>query len=397
MKLNPGLARTSEEITPAPPRVNAGITIAFLMFLLLGAASATLGAALPALRVRYGLAPGGGSSAVSAYNLGALAAIVGCGAGSRILHPRPTIVGLLAMFAFGCVGASSAPQWPLFVSCVAFAGCGYGGLVLYLNTAFAQGFRKRSVLMLNLLNANFGVGAVLGPVIVGTIADTEVRLVLLVIGTTALFCWPVRHCETLLSSPSYDISQKEEQNHSTVGTLSCVAPFALVGFLYAGLETSIGAWESTHLVWIGWPLTTAAQLTALYWAGLSLGRFIIPTIIGKTAPGKLVVVAFAAATISLAAAALPTIAPFAYAAAGFVLGPVLPTTLAWMATTMPTAQSANAIVLIACMAANAAHPAIMGVVVTANVPILIPLFLTGSAVACLTAAFFAAVRHTAVR
>jgi FHS family glucose/mannose:H+ symporter-like MFS transporter len=386
VKQNPGQARTAGTTTPIRRGSKAKVAVAFLTFMLLGATSATLGAVLPALRVQYGLALGGGSGAVSAYNLGALAAIVVCGAGERVLRPRPTIVALLTMFALGCGGAGSAPQWPLFVGCLALAGCGFGGLVLYLNTAFAKGFGERSVLMLNLLNASFGVGAFLGPVIVGMIAGTNVRLMLLAVGVIAVFCWPVQYCGMLLPSPKID---KERRNPFTVDALSCVAPFALVGFLYAGLETSIGAWESTHLVWIGWPIAAAAELTALYWAGLSLGRFVIPAVVGMTAPWKIVVVALVAATTLLVAAVLPNIAPFAYAAAGFALGPVLPTTLAWMATTVPAAQSANAIVLTACMAANAAYPAVVGTFATANTPTLIPLFLTGAAAACLLAAFLA--------
>jgi fucose permease len=353
---------------------------AFLLFFLLGATTATLGATLPALRELYGLGTAGGSGLVTAYNVGALTAIVGFGFAERFVRARIAISVLWLLFVAGCAAAAFAPQWPVFVACLVVAGFGYGGLVLYLNTAFATGFGRRNVLMVNLLNAVFGAGAITGPLVAGAV--TDVRVVLLGIAVLAVPCLLARTC----GNP---VQPTGEGAPSGPREWKAVLPFALIGFLYSGLETAIGTWESTHLVWTGWSVALAAQLTALFWLGMTLGRSVIPLLTTKVAPIRIVLVGLVVASAALFAATVPAVAPAGYAVAGVAMAPVLPTMLAWMATIVPSAQSANAVVLTACMAANAVHPVVIAAAATRDKPVLIPLVLTGFALACLVAAFAA--------
>jgi len=364
---------------------------AFLLFFLLGATTATIGAALPALRELYGLGATGGSGLVTAYNIGALAAIVLCGMLERVVRTRVAITVLWVLFAAGCAAAAFAPQWPAFVACLVVAGFGYGGLVLYLNTAFATGFGRRSVLMLNLLNAVFGAGAITGPLVAGTVAGADVRLVLLGIAVFAVPGWLARGC-----GGSAAPKTGGERKPFTASAVRVVLPFALIGFLYSGLETAIGTWESTHLVWTGWSVALAAQLTALFWLGMTLGRSVIPLLTSKVAPMRVVLVGLVVAAAALCSATVPDVAPIGYAIAGIAMAPVLPTMLAWMATIVPSPQSANAIVLTACMAANAVHPAVIAEAADREKPVLIPMVLTGFALACLLAAFAATRQRRAV-
>jgi MFS transporter, FHS family, glucose/mannose:H+ symporter len=348
-----------------------------------------MGAALPPLRAHFQLSATSGGSLVSAYNIGALVATVVCGSSERKTRPRTAITGLLALYALGCLGAGVAPSWTFFVLCAIIIGFGYGGLVLYLNTAFAQGFGARNVLMLNLLNAVFGFGAILGPLLVGLLARVDVRLVLFGAAVLAVPCWLARGCGQLISPATTQPAADEQpagRGPFSAAAVRLVLPFTLVGFLYAGLETATGGWESTHLTWTGWSMAAAAQLTSLYWAGLTVGRVFISILAARVAPATIIRAGLAVAAVALVLAVVPHVGAVAYCLAGLALAPVLPTLLAWMATVVPSAQSANAVVLTACMAANAGYPSLVGVVADQHSPARIPLLLAGFALAGLLAA-----------
>ncbi|WP_051386375.1 MFS transporter [Actinokineospora inagensis] len=361
---------------PTRVRVVAG----FLVFVAVGMVSASLGAGLPFLRARYGLGPAGGGSVISAYNLGALAAVLGNAVLGRFVPRGVAAVGPLVAFGVGCAGMVLAPGWAVVLGAAVVGGAGFGGLVVHLNTVFARGFGARGVLMVNLLNAAFGVGAVIGPLLTSAVGGLGVRLPLALGVVFAVVAVPA----TRLTAPG------EPTTHPTRSDLTAALPFAVIGFLYAGLETSVGAWESTHLTWTGTAAGDAARLTALFWTGLAVGRVVIPAALHRLRPSALVCGGLAGATAALATAMNPDLAVVGYALAGFALAPVFPTTLAWMAPHTPRAQLANSVVVMGCMLANAVQPAVVGVLADPDTPSRIPLTLTGFAALGLVAALLTA-------
>ncbi|PPK65404.1 fucose permease [Actinokineospora auranticolor] len=351
---------------------------AFGAFLAFGAVVAGLGAALPFLRDHYDLGPTGGGAVVSVFSLGALVAIAGCGIADRLLPPRATMSGLLAAFVLGLTAAGLAPSWPLLLVAVALTGIGYGGLAVHLNAAFARG--DRGLLMINLLNATFGAGAVLGPVVVAVVARFDVRWFFLIVALLAALCYPVVRC---------DVAQETDDSATGVRTtLLAALPFALIAFLYAGVETTIGAWESTYLTWTGIPAESAAGLTALFWAGLAVGRVIIPFLARR--PAVIVLTGFAVAAAGLGLAAVPGLAVAGHAVAGLGLAPVIPTVLAWLVTRTSRARLATSAVILCSMLGGAVHPSVIGALANAEAPAGIPLSIGTYAVLGLLATVWAA-------
>ncbi|GAA2966399.1 MFS transporter [Actinokineospora diospyrosa] len=349
---------------------------AFAVFLALGASAAAWGAALPQLRQRYDLGPTGGEEVISAFNLGALVAVLGCGLAARYLPPRPTLAGLLAAFGCGLVGAAQAPNWGFLLVSALVAGVGFGGVALHLNTTYAAG--PRGVLLANLVNAMFGVGAIAAPLLVaGLSASTALMSIAAVVA---------------LSVPLVSGAVRERPPTPPVGraTVVLLAPFALIGFLYAGVETSAGAWAGTHLTWTGTAPDTAARLTALFWAGLAVGRLLVPLV--ATRPAVIVPTAFAVTTAGLLLATHPPLAVVGYAIAGLGLAPIIPTALAWLAHLTPHAHLAGSALLTCSMLGSALHPLLVGLVASPQHPTTIPLALTTYAVLGLLAALWTA-RH----
>ncbi|WP_158853475.1 MFS transporter [Saccharothrix deserti] len=359
---------------------------AFLMFAALGAVTAALGAAVPVLGEGLGGDPAV-ALLVGVYNSGALAATL---LGGAALHSTRTPAAgavLVAAAIGGLAGTAVAPTSTLLLASAAVAGFGYGGLVLALNTAFSTRYGQRGVVMVNALNAAFGVGAIAGPLAVGS-ALGPMAVFLLLAAAVAVAAGAAGLVPTTPARSKPD-PEAAPGARPVAGTRT-VATFALLGSLYAGLETSSAAWMSTHLVAQEWDPAAAARLTSLFWGGLAAGRLVIPRL-ARAAPTMLVVGCLAGATVVLALTAWPGVAPVAIAAAGFCLAPVLPTALAHLGTT-GRPQRATAVVLTACMVGNATVPLITGLLVTrAAVPV--PLVLASLA-ACCTAVAVAAHRTT---
>ncbi|WP_018682930.1 MFS transporter [Actinokineospora enzanensis] len=353
------------------------VIAAFGLFVAFGLVAGGWGAALPFLRARFDLGETGGGSVISAYNLGALVAILGCGLAERVLPPRLTVAALVSVYAGGLVCAGLAPSWPVVLIGAVVAGAGYGGLGLHLNTSFARG--PRGVLMVNLLNAAYGVGAILGPMLVAVTAPVDVRWTLLSIAALIALCLPVMGSATSL--PEHD-------GGGTVSALQLALPFAVVTFLYAGLETSAGAWISTHLTWIGTDPDAAARWASLFWAGLAVGRIVLPLVV--THPTRLILTGFATAVLGLLLATQPSLAVAGYIVTGLGLAPIIPTILAWVAGSTTRGGFANSIVLMSCMAGNVVYPGIMGAAVDPDSPVRIPLLLAGFAALGLIAAVWVA-------
>ncbi|HET7015663.1 MAG TPA: MFS transporter [Streptosporangiaceae bacterium] len=366
------------------------------LFVLLGAATASLGAALPAIRVLYPAAAGSGGRLVSLYMLGSLIAIVAGGFGETKLPPASAITSLVGFFAAGCLGIGLAPNWTLLQVAAVAGGAGFGGLALYVNTAFVQASDGRNLVMLNLLNAAYGAGAVAGPIATGALGHLGVRLLFPACGLLAIACLPARDCSRALArrapspprqSPALPGPPRPApaRNRPSLAALKVLLPFVVIGFLYDGLETGTGAWQSTHLVWIGYSVTAAAQIASLFWAGMLLGRLVIPALTTRLSPPAIAFGGTAAAAVALCGASLPWLAPYGYALAGLGLAPVFPAMLAMVSRTAASPQFANGVMLSACMVGGVIWPAIIGLVAVHRLPATIPFALAGISGLCLVA------------
>ncbi|GAA2230779.1 MFS transporter [Streptomyces amakusaensis] len=344
---------------------------ALALSVLLGAVTSAPGAALPLLRSEYGLAEGGGTELVVLYNLGALIAIAGCGIGSGRLPGRPLSIALLLAFAGGAAGMALAPAWWVLCVFALVAGAGFGGLILRLNTCFARPSMPRATLLLNLLHACFGAGATVGPLLVGHWG--EVSGLLLVTGVLSL---PLVRATAVGDAPNRPGTGPAPRPSAPLLTV-----FALLALVYAGVEAGIGALESTHLTGVGHSPADAARATALFWAGLTLGRLIVPWAARRLAQPRLIGLCLLAATGALAATLADTAAPVAYGLAGLALGAVFPTALAWANSLLPAPQRVNSVLLIANLVGSAALPYLIGLAAPGH-PAVIPLALASLTLLC---------------
>jgi len=336
-----------------------------MTFLSIGAVQAMYGPSFPAFLARFGVGVGQVGAVVSAHFLGSFVTIAASGMLlARFGYRRLMLSGAL-LLALGAAGVALSPLWSLTLAAALLGGLGFGLLDVATNLLFARWYGARSTGALNLLNAAFGLGAVAGPVLVGLLAPRVAPAFLL----AALLA--------VLSAVFALRAPMPEPLAVPAGVLRAargpMVGFMLLYFLYVASEVGVASWEPTYLA----PLlgdARAAFFTGLYWAALTLGRFVAAAVSDRVRPADMV---FGAVLLALGAAWTATVgvlAPLAFALVGFAFAPVFPTALAWLQEVFPqrAEQIAPLVIAVANLGPVLTAPVIGWAVAlagTANVPL----------------------------
>ncbi|MFE1782185.1 MFS transporter [Streptomyces sp. NPDC059506] len=386
---------TAADHRPAPRTDRAATAAALVLSVPLGVVTGAAGAALPLLRESYGLPPGSGVELVMLYNLGALLALLALGGARARARARTLLASLTCLFAAAIGGMAVAVRtaettgWGLLLSLATAAGFGFGGLILLLNSYAGENFGHRQLTVLNLLHACFGAGAVTGPLLMAS--GTGPVPVLAAAALVTALCLPVRRAP-LAPTPPPPAGSGDPSGPAARRPRLLLAAFAAVSLLYAGLESSVAALASTHLTGLGHPASRATGLTGLFWAGLTVGRLVVPRLTRTWSPARPALTGLLAGAAALLSTVLGDWAPAGYALAGLALSVVFPTVLAQAFTALGDGQRVAAVLLLLNLAGSAALP---GAVAAAGAggAAGIPLALAASAL--LTAAVLAAANRLA--
>jgi MFS transporter, FHS family, glucose/mannose:H+ symporter len=346
--------------------------------LVLGAAVGLLlslyGPAIPELRAAYGVGGGASALVLSAHFAGAMTGIAWWGAARRPA-PRTWLLGATALLVAGAAGIAFAPTWPVVLAAAFALGVGFGVVVVEINVLIAEGFGERAAAMLNLLGATFGAGAVLGPLAVAATGGYRVPFC----GGALVAVLALALTRDLPTTPRRPAPGRERPGPGLVGG------FVALCALYVGVESGVGGWAATSLRAGGADAAAAASWTAGYWAALTAGRLLAIPLALRLAPPVLAGGALLVAAAGLGLAHLPALAPAAYVLTGLALGPVFPTALAWLALAAPGARGSTAMVFAAAQLGGILLPAVIGRLVDAASPAVIPSAVLAAAIACLAA------------
>ncbi len=313
-----------------------------LAFLCIGALQAMYGPAFADFLGRYPIDVSQVGTIVSVHFLGSFTTVVLSGwLLRRIGYRRLLVVGGL-LLAVGSLGVALSPSWSLVLASALVVGFGFGIFDVGANLLFGRVFAPQSAPALNILNAMFGVGAVLGPTLVGAFGATALWPFLILAGTSLL----VALLSTRLPSPTP--YQGKAGGRLALGAVS---GFVLLFFLYVTAEVGVASWEPTHLIpYVG--EARAALFTSLFWGALALGRLLAVPISARVPPGRLVLASSILALIAILLAQIVPLAPYAYALVGLAFAPIFPTGLAWIQRVFP--DRAELVIPIVIAAANLA-------------------------------------------
>ena len=335
-----------------------------IVFGLLGLFQATLGPLIPLLGDREHLGAATAGLIVTGFFGGCLVSTAVGGALSDRWARGPLYIVSAVLF-LGGLGMFALPlAWPLPLVSVAIAGLGFGGLVLIVNTVMAA----KGLTHVTLVNGTYGLGAAAGPALI-SVTHGGYLFALLAVGVLAAL--PLR-----MAVPA--MTTRERLTVSPVLVLFCAMLFC-----YAGVETGLSSWEATNLRAHGYGPDTAAALTSLFWLGLAAGRLLVPLVTRNWTGVRILVTTLLALAGGLTLIAVEVSAPAGFFLLGVFAGPVFPTTLAWIAATLPHPRRVNAVVLTVAMLGNATVPTVIGYGMQATSDLALPLFVAMGVAGCL--------------
>jgi FHS family glucose/mannose:H+ symporter-like MFS transporter len=325
------------------------------------------GPSIPSLRADFHLGAPVAGLLLSAQFWGAVLGVVAYGLAGRSVPTAWRLGIAMGCIAAGCGLLGTAAYWPVALLAALLIGFGSGVLIVALNTAFAAGFGGRSTAMVNLLNAAYGAGAVLGPIGVALAPNNSFRPVFLTGGLVAL----------LLVLPAMRIPQQAVSGEGVAWpqgrrAVAVLILFLLMFLLYDGLESDIGGWAATQLRFNGFSGSTAANITALFWGALTAGRIVLAPVTQRFAPHRLLTLQLLAVIVVMVVAHQAEFLPASYVVTGFLLAPIFPVLFVWVQHTFPHVRGAASFVLFAALSGGAAFPPLVGKLIGATSPNVLP-------------------------
>ncbi len=310
------------------PSLPRAITLnGFISFMLIATLVAMFGPSFPSLQSHFGVNETEVGFSLTAHFIGTFIGTVSAALlGKFALRSR--LLFCSSMFVLGSFIIALAPTWFIFLAGTVFRGVAAGLYFSDINALFATGFGKRSAAMLGLVNAAYGAGSFLGPVLVGFFSEDYRTPFML--GSFLSFIM----LGLALISPNVEATH-QTQAKNFVAPYGLVALFMLMLFCSGSIENGLGAWMTTHFVDQGLSLRVAANYTGMYWAAETIGRVLMTPLALRWSPFQLLVVGFALEALLLVLAQISGFTVSAYVLAGFSVAPLFTSGLAWMARAMP--------------------------------------------------------------
>ncbi|MFF5958292.1 MFS transporter [Streptomyces luteogriseus] len=366
----------------------AAVVASCVGFVLIGVLQSLYGPAIPALRAEFGLSPSAAGLGLSAHFVGGVGGVLLFDRLYGRVGNRRILGSSYLLMAVGAAGFALAPDWPTALAAALLSGFGFGGIDYGLNQLFSVGFGHRSTAMLNILHAHFGIGAILGPAVIGVVGSEHYPAVFL---TFALANLPLLLClrgvRGRVPAPAGDGAGAGAGGGAVLGRSlkSVLAVFVVLYVLHVGIEAGVGGWEPTHLETVGYGAGVAATATSVYWLMMTAGRFLVAPLALRFSGQAIITVSCAGMTVCLLAATVPALAPYAYAGVGLFIAPIFPTGLPWLNRAAPQARRAGALVIAASMIGGVAAGPALGKAIEWSGIRAVPLLLCGVSALCLAA------------
>jgi fucose permease len=348
------------------------IGLAYVSFISLGLPDGLLGVAWPSIRAYFHIPIDSLGALLVLFTAGYLVSSFTSG---RLLA-RMSVGTLLALSclatAMSLIGYAVAPIWPVMVALGALAGLGAGAIDAGLNTYAARHFSARIV---NWLHAFYGVGATIGPLVMTATlgAGYGWQRGYWIVGAWQLIlaiCFGLTRAQWGANGRAEADRDNDAARPASSGStlrMPVVWVSIAVFFLYTGIEAAAGTWAySLFTESRGVPAASAGMWVSIYWANLTLGRFLSGVVVGF-APVALLLrlsiigIATGAALIWLNASGLSSF--LGLALMGLSSAPIFPTLIATTPARLGHAHTANGVgfQIAAAVLGQSLLPALVGV------------------------------------
>lgn len=328
------------------------VALAYATFVMIGAGDAGFGVVLPSIQRAYGI----DKATVSLLFLCGTSGYLTAAFTSGLLVDKLGIRRFLSLgalvFVLGALGLSVAPPFVLVMGIYIGFGFSVGVLDAGLN-AYVAGLPNNTS-MLNYLHACYGLGALIGPVVAGTILTiglgwNALYLVWSILGLLVLVgTWLVY---TGIARPKHDEVGMGGNVLKAALRLRVVWLTALFLLLYVGGEVSLGNW--------GYSLLTedraihpytASWFVSGYWMGLTVGRLVLGSLAKRLGDRTLIQLCIAGVLLGMVVVWVPAwevVSAVGLWFTGFAFGPIFPTAIAMLSRIVPERLLPSAIGFVA--------------------------------------------------
>lgn len=308
--------------------------LAAWVYLVLGAALAMQGPALPQIRSTFGLGIGEVSWLFPAMALGYLLGVVGSSLSSTSHRCwLVTVLGIMALVA-GFAAMGVARDWGYALVAGFVLGLGFGCVDVTLNAAIGDVIQQEvgKTRALNVLHTFFAAGTLIGPLLWAwqlgqgsTWRQAHGLVAVLLIPALVAALWM-----RLPAASQLDAGQE----HGWLRLLADVRLrwLAILTLLYVGVEAGISAWLATYMIEIhSVGPATGARASAAFWAALLVGRLITAFLIGRWTIRQVLLTSMAVVILALIGAIRTEsslLAIVLFAVSGFTVSGIFATILA---------------------------------------------------------------------
>jgi fucose permease len=255
-------------------------------FIVLGLTDSVVGVAWPSIRQTFHQPLSALSLLLIAAALGYLLTAIPSGhILNRFGAPMTMVTASLAA-GLACAIYAGSPLFAILPAASLLLGAASGSIDAGLNTVVANG---QSVRMLNFVHGAYGVGTVLGPILVAAAiaALGSWRVPYLVLIAAEIICsggwWAVRHAIDTSQPVRPQLPDRAVHESGEPGLWSggfaerfLVAAVVVVPFIYTGTELSVGQWAASYLREQMHLRPAAAGLgVAAYWGAYAVVRLLM--------------------------------------------------------------------------------------------------------------------------
>lgn len=302
-------------------------------------------------------------------------------------------ITLLTM-AVGACGAALSPTWYGFLAAIFLMGIGFGGVDFSLITLLVRTRIEGRARRLSVSNAGYGLGAVIGPVLIVLVHPDNYRYLLGAIALSAVVL--TLGNSGIVAPPMRDAPRRDTTGVSSVQRRRILGTFIAAYILYVATETTTAGWIAPQLHRGGLSTSLGSAITAGFWLGLAIGRVLAGPAGRWHSERRLVLGGLGFAAALCAGAYATGAAPYLYPLVGFALALVYPMGLIWYTALIPHDGDGLALLILCMMAGGVIGPAIESLMVSSFGIRVVPIVLCAFALACL-GIFASALRFTTRR
>jgi len=247
----------------------------YLSLLIFGLFNTTLGAALPNIRESLGLSISETGTLLASRSVGYIVAVLASGFLADTLGKKAIAVLSSALFSSSLLAFGVVPGLWINSFFSIILGLGTGGIEVICNALIIDLYGDRKSNAMNTLHLFFPLGAIIGPLYTAFLFSRSINwrfafitygfLSLALLGAFSIFRFPGRAVEAKGAKDSPLFLLKER----------LVLILGLLLGLYVSVQIGVGTWMTTYLRdLVSLPPVASANILALYWTGMTLGRFV---------------------------------------------------------------------------------------------------------------------------